>query len=180
MGTGETLLLPLRKPKHVNALQQHGALELPYPLLSGSRDGSQGFWIDADTAPIITPDSLRIFARNLVALAYGFDGGPGMKAEALGVLRRLAIKCEKPPPPEVRLSNKGSAPISGWLNKAPRRSDWILYLNLPDLALWEAIALSLNILPSPDMRERINKDFDNRLRIALAHLGPTGELRHVA
>lgn len=65
-----------------------------------------------------------------------------------------------------------------WLK--PERPNWPLYLNLPEVPLRDAIALSLNLAPPPYIMDGTDKDFDDRLTIALAHMTPTGELRHVA
>lgn len=70
-------------------------------------------------------------------------------------------------------------PKSAW-HILPSADEWSLYLNLPDLPLWKAIALSLNISPPSAIRSGVNKDFDKRMRIAEAHMVPTGVLSHVA
>ena len=78
---GDVPLLPLKKCWHVSALLQHGATELPYPLINepwndDDEDYEEDYgchWIDADIAPIITSESLRIHDSDLSELADIFN-----------------------------------------------------------------------------------------------------------
>ncbi len=70
---GELPLLALDDWEHVLSLIGHGAIELPYPLTSEPWNGAEGDLIDADTAPIITPESLRINDYGLIDLADIFN-----------------------------------------------------------------------------------------------------------
>ena len=68
-GRGKTPLLSLNHFEHIYSLLAHGSIELPYPLTSEPWDGINCIdAIDADTAPIITPDSLRICEDDLFYL----------------------------------------------------------------------------------------------------------------
>lgn len=66
---GDTAPLTLENYEHVHDLLMHGAIELPYPLTSEPWNGYEGYWIDADTAPIITPESLQIHDDDLCVLS---------------------------------------------------------------------------------------------------------------
>jgi hypothetical protein len=187
---GKTSLLPLKNRKYVLALLQDGAIELPYPLISGYWEGAEGFWIDTDKAPVITSESLRIYAYNLVFLAYIFCGQPGMKAEAFELLGKLGIKGAKrnAPPPEKRLSNKGSVPISSLVEtKAKAPDDWNFWRHMLQVGAWQACALSVNIDPDsmePDMsggngphfgeesfpNNTIKVEYEKRLRLLKGYL----------
>lgn len=57
---------------------------------------------------------------------------------------------------------------------------WRKWLNMPEVELWQAVALSCNIEPPAYYPEGLGGDFDERMDIALAHLVPAGLLNHVA
>lgn len=70
-----------------------------------------------------------------------------------------------------------------------QRPNWRVFLNAPEVQLWRAIALSLNIPISLDTQlshivdghiiDGNIEDFKNRMAIAVSHMRPTGELSHV-
>ena len=63
--------------------------------------------------------------------------------------------------------------------KADPGPTWRKWLNMPEVELWQAVALSCNIEPPAYYPEGLYNDFDERMDIALAHLVPIGLLNHI-
>jgi hypothetical protein len=67
-----------------------------------------------------------------------------------------------------------------WLKRQSRsRPKWDEWINLADVLLWQAVALSLDMDPPKHYPEGLDDDFDKRMRIAISHLTPKGLLKHV-
>lgn len=56
---------------------------------------------------------------------------------------------------------------------------WQKWLNLPELELWKAIALSCGVEPPAYFPEGLDEEFDLRMAIAIAHVTPAGSLSNV-
>lgn len=70
-------------------------------------------------------------------------------------------------------------PCGALATKIKPRPDWDKHLNVPDLEVWQAIALSLNIEPAYNP-QGIDTDFDKRMVIVLRHMtSPNGLLKHI-
>ncbi len=54
--------------------------------------------------------------------------------------------------------------------KKPPPIDWSHWLLMPQVSLWEAVALSVNLNPETLKFDKEGKDFQDRLRIALSHV----------
>jgi hypothetical protein len=61
-------------------------------------------------------------------------------------------------------------------NSKPPAVNWDMWLNMPKVALWEAVALSLNI--EPDKATATGQAFNSRMSLTVAHLAD-GLLRHI-
>ena len=60
--------------------------------------------------------------------------------------------------------------------RKPPAVNWDKWLNMPVMALWEAIALSCNI--EPDQDTAVGQVFEDRMHIAISHLA-SGRLLHI-
>ncbi len=61
-------------------------------------------------------------------------------------------------------------------NSRPPAVNWDVWLNMPRVVLWKAVALSLNI--EPDEATATGRAFESRMSLAVAHLAD-GLLRHI-
>ena len=61
-------------------------------------------------------------------------------------------------------------------NSKPPAVNWDVWLNMPRVVLWKAVALSLNI--EPDEATATGRAFESRMSLAVAHLAD-GLLRHI-
>lgn len=94
----------------------------------------------------------------------------------------MAIKLPGPkkPPRGTLLDNSGSVDERWYSPRSPDSGPaWNKWLNVPELALWEAVALSCGAEPPGFFPEGLDDEFDLRMAVALAHLGPAGALKHV-
>ena len=95
----------------------------------------------------------------------------------------MAMKIPGPPKLQAgTLLTNASIVAPNWsLPPKPYASpNWRKWLSMPEVELWQAVALSCNIEPLDYYPTGLDDDFDERMDIALAHLVPAGLLNHIS